>query len=385
MSSAPYRLPPTPPAPATRPARMEIPALGAHRRIVVFRALQLGDMLCAVPALRAIRLGEPLAHITLVGLPWAEAFATRFKDYIDDFLPFPGAPGLPEQGVDEEKLSAFERRCRERHFDLAVQLHGSGAYSNAIVSRMGATCSAGFVPRADTSSITPARTEGGVDHRLPWPESGSEVHRCLALVQAMGYQEWGDRLEFPLAALDYATFDVLCDKFRLEAGRFVVVHPGSRMPSRRWPVGRYASVVDKVTRQGYRVILTGGAQEREIAEALTARAREPIVDFCSKTSLGTLAALIAHARLLICNDTGVSHIAAALGTRSVVVACGSDVSRWAPLDADRHHVIAKYPACRPCMFHTCPYGHECAHEVSVPEVMRHVQTLLGAGGAECGD
>ncbi|AKC72505.1 glycosyltransferase family 9 protein [Pandoraea oxalativorans] len=362
---------------------MALPTLGAHRRIVVFRALQLGDMLCAVPALRALRLGEPSARITLVGLPWAEAFATRFKDYIDDFLPFPGAPGLPEQGVDVGELSAFERRCRERHFDLAVQLHGSGTHSNAIVSRMGATCSVGFMPQADTSSIAPAIMENGVDQGLPWPESGSEVHRCLALVRAMGYQDWGDHLEFPLAALDYATFHVLCDKFRLEAGRFVIVHAGSRMPSRRWPVERYASIVDKVTRQGYRVILTGGAQEREIAEALTARAREPVVDFCSKTSLGTLAALIAHARLLICNDTGVSHIAAALGTRSVVVACGSDVSRWAPLNAERHHVVAKFPACRPCMFHTCPYGHECAHDISVPEVMRHVNALLAAGGPEC--
>ncbi|WP_425495323.1 glycosyltransferase family 9 protein [Pandoraea captiosa] len=364
------------PLPSEPPVRMDIPGLGTHRRIVVFRALQLGDMLCAVPALRAIRLGEPSARITLAGLPWAESFAARFKEYIDDFLPFPGAPGLPEQNTDAERLHAFERQCQDRHFDLAVQLHGSGGYSNAVVSRMGADRCVGFVPPPDRLPGSPREPDEGIAHGLPWPETGSEVHRCLALTQAMGYQAWGDHLEFPLAALDYATFQVLCDKFRLEPGRFVVVHPGSRMPSRRWPVERFASIADKVTRLGYRVILTGGAQEREIADALTTRAHEPIVDFCSKTSLGTLAALIAHARLLICNDTGVSHIAAALGTRSVVVACGSDVPRWAPLDTARHHVVAKYPACRPCMFHTCPYGHECANDISVAEVMRHVQTRL---------
>lgn len=368
--------------PGTAP-RLAIPNLGKHRRIVVFRALQLGDMLCAVPALRAIRQGEPAARITLVGLPWAESFATRFKSYIDDFLPFPGAPGLPEQGADAAQLRAFERQCRERRFDLAVQLHGSGAYSNAVVGRMGAQCSAGFVPH-DGAAATPARADGeGVEHGLPWPESGSEVHRCLELTRAMGYQDWGDHLEFPLAALDYATFQVLCDKFRLEPGRFVVIHPGSRMPSRRWPVERYASVADKVAREGYRVVLTGGAHERDIAQALTARTHEPIIDFCSKTSLGTLAALIAHARLLICNDTGVSHIAAAMGTRSVVVACGSDVARWAPLNAQRHDVLAKHPKCRPCMFHSCPYGHECATEISVAQVMRHVRTMLNAGDSVC--
>ncbi|AKM33130.1 ADP-heptose--LPS heptosyltransferase [Pandoraea faecigallinarum] len=371
---------------------MDIPSLGTHRRIVVFRALQLGDMLCAVPALRAIRLGEPGARITLVGLPWAESFAARFKEYIDDFLPFPGAPGLPEQGIDLEKRRVFERECRARHFDLAVQLHGSGAYSNAVVNSMGAQRCAGFVPSGTVSDmgtnmgddmrcVSPDASgmpAHDIQHGLPWPESGSEVHRCLALTRAMGYQDWGDHLEFPLAALDYATFQVLCDKFRLEPGRYVIVHPGSRMPSRRWPVERFASIADKVTRQGYRVILTGGAQEREIAEALNARAHEPIVDFCSKTSLGTLAALVAHARLLICNDTGVSHIAAALGTRSIVVACGSDVARWAPPDTARHNVVAKYPACRPCMFHTCPYGHECAKDISVAEVMRRVHAMLAA-------
>ncbi|AJC23529.2 glycosyltransferase family 9 protein [Pandoraea pulmonicola] len=368
---------------AGTPPRLTLPNLGKHRRIVVFRALQLGDMLCAVPALRAIRLGEPAARITLAGLPWAESFASRFKSYIDDFLPFPGAPGLPEQGADAGQLRAFEQQCRERHFDLAVQLHGSGTYSNAVVSRMGAACNVGFVPHDEASPVSADLAEKGVEHGLPWPEAGSEVHRCLELTRAMGYQDWGDHLEFPLAALDYATFQVLCDKFRLEPGRFVVIHPGSRMPSRRWPVERYASVADKVAKAGFRVVLTGGAHERDIAQALAARAQEPVIDFCSKTSLGTLAALIAHARLLICNDTGVSHIAAAMGARSVVVACGSDVARWAPLDAERHDVLAKHPACRPCMFHSCPYGHECATEVSVAQVMRHVRAMLSAGDSVC--
>jgi ADP-heptose:LPS heptosyltransferase len=81
-----------------------------------------------------------------------------------------------------------------------------------------------------------------------------------------------------------------------------------------------------------------------------------------------LGALIERARLLVCNDTGVSHIAAALGTPSVVVSCGADVARWAPLAAERHVVVWEPLACRPCGYSQCPVGHGCAHAIEASQV-----------------
>src|SRR5688572_17120941 len=94
------------------------------RELVVFRALQLGDMLCTVPALRALRAALPQARITLIGLPWAHQFAQRFSAYIDDFIAFPGHAELPEQPVRETEADTFYRNVRGRNFDLALQLHG---------------------------------------------------------------------------------------------------------------------------------------------------------------------------------------------------------------------------------------------------------------------
>ncbi|KVG10965.1 ADP-heptose--LPS heptosyltransferase [Burkholderia vietnamiensis] len=338
-------------------------------RIAVFRALQLGDMLCAVPALRALRRGEPEARITLIGLPWAREFASRFSDYIDNFIAFPGAPGLAEQpAADAAAREAFVAECRARDFDLAIQLHGSGAHTNAIVASLGAARTAGFVP-ADGGTTT-------LDCSIVWCDDEPEVTRYLSLMRKLGYRDWGDYLEFPLGGLDYALWHVLRDEHALEPGRYVVVHPGARMASRRWPVERFARTARQLADDGWQIVLTGTRAELALANAFAEQLARPCVNLCGRTPLGAMAALIARARLLLCNDTGVSHVAAALGTPSVVVACGSDTARWAPLDAERHRVLASYPACRPCMFDTCPYGHECAIAIGVDDVIHQVGTLL---------
>src|SRR4051812_38416391 len=117
----------------------------APSRIAVFRALQLGDMLCAVPALLALRSAYPHAHITLVGLPWAKAFVERYSQLIDELCIFPGAVGFPEQAETDSHLPAFFANACSRKFDLAIQMHGSGGVANDIVFEMGALECAGFV------------------------------------------------------------------------------------------------------------------------------------------------------------------------------------------------------------------------------------------------
>jgi len=344
----------------------------APRSIAVFRALQLGDLLCAVPALRALRRAFPHAHIALVGLQGAAGFVQRYGRYIDELIVFPGLPGMPEQSPREQDLPAFYRAMRTRRFDVALQMHGSGELSRDVVRRFGAARIAGFAPRT-----AGAREPGWW---LPWPDSLPEPLRYLALMRFLGLPADDAAPEFPLARQDERQARRIMDEAGLRPGRTVLVHPGARLPSRRWPVERYALVAQALARQGYDVALTGAADERPLTARLAALADvpadAPLRDLAGRTSLGELAALLRASRLLVCNDTGVSHVAAAVGARSVVVASGSDVRRWAPLDAARHTVLWCDASCRPCSHHECPIGHPCALGVGTAQVLRCAQEAL---------
>lgn len=347
---------------AMRTAHFEAPP-----RIAVFRVLQLGDMLCAVPALRALRAAAPRSRITLIGMPWASSFVERFHMYIDDLLVFPGFPGFPEQPADIAALPRFLQDAQAMKFDLAIQLHGSGNLSNPITELLGARHVAGFYQTGQRCP-DPARF-------LPWDEKEHEVLRFIYLMNYLGIDSQGTELEFPLYDADHEALCASHDALP-EPGGYVCVHPGARLPSRRWLPQRFAEVADRLSASGLRVVLTGSNEEKQVVQAVADAMHAPAINLCGRTSLGGLAALIAQARMVVCNDTGISHIAAAVATPSVIVCCGSDPVRWAPLDAQRHRVIGAAVTCRPCMHVVCPIGHDCAVGVSVDAVTEVAAKVL---------
>jgi ADP-heptose:LPS heptosyltransferase len=342
-------------------------ASAAPRRIAIFRALQLGDMLCSVPALRALRAAAPQAHIALIGLPWAQSFVERYADLVDELIVFPGAEGFPEQRESDEGLPAFREWMRAQRFDLAIQLHGSGGIANDLLLQFGASAHAGFVQPDE-------RPRDGVF--IDWPDDLPEPERYLALMSALGAETTDRRLSFPLCERDGNEYASLVAAHGIEAQRLVLVHPGAQLPSRRWPAERFAEVADRLAADGWQIAITGTAAEASLTGAVLGAMTAPALHLAGSTSLGGLAALVAHAQLVVCNDTGISHIAAAMATASVVVASGSDTQRWAPLDHVRHRVLADYPPCRPCMFRECPYGHPCALNIGVDRVVETARAQL---------
>lgn len=344
-----------------------VPRRTAPRRIALLRALQLGDMLCVVPALRAVRAAVPHAEITLIGLPWASAFVQRFSAYLDHHMVLPGMLGLPEQAAAADALPSFIAATQQRRFDLVIQLHGSGILTNQLAMQLGAAHVAGFyLPGHDCPDAT---------RFLPWVEQEHEVLRALRLMRFLGFAPQGDALEFPLTAADDAALQ-RCEAILPPPGSYACIHPGARLPSRRWPPQRFAEVADTLAQAGLHIVLTGTAQEAAVTQSVIAAMRAPAIDLTGQTGLGAFAALIAGARLVVCNDTGASHMAAALATPSVVICCGADPQRWAPLDHRRHRMVFHDVFCRPCMHVTCPIGHPCALGVGVETVVQQARQVL---------
>lgn len=337
-------------------------------RVAVFRALQLGDLLSAVPALRALRAALPRSRITLIGLPQARAFAHRFAHYIDDFLVFPGGSGLPERDAEPGETEAFYARSRAERFDLVVQLHGNGDRSNAIVARTGAARIAGF--------FRPGGPVPDPERCLAYPESLTEVRRLLALMEFLGAPAQGEGLEFPIRGEEWRALAELRALYGLRPGEYACVHPGARAPARRWPAERFAAIADRLAARGLRVVLTGTEDERDLTAAVARAMHAGCVNLCGRTPLGVLGALLTGARLLVCNDTGVSHVAQALRLPSVAIYTASSPERWAPADRERHRAVYAHVDCRPCEFRECPIGHPCASGVEVGEVWREAEALL---------
>ena len=174
---------------------------------------------------------------------------------------------------------------------------------------------------------------------MEYPEHEPEVCRGLRLMQHLGFPPRGDELEFPLGEQDRAAGAHLRATHDLSTGEYVCLHPGARDPARRWAPASFAAVGDALAGRGLRVVLTGSATEVANVQAVRRAMRQPSVDLSGLTDLGALAALLESARLVVCNDTGVSHLAAALRVPSVVVFVASDRRRWAPLDECRHRPV----------------------------------------------
>lgn len=296
--------------------------------IVIFRALKLGDLLCAVPAFRALRKAFPQARISLMGLPWSAAFVERYCCYIDDFIHFPGYPGLPEQAVHADAINSFFYDMKKSRIDLLLQMQGNGSIVNDMLEQLQPRCLAGFCEPADKRS--------GTRNFIEYPEEIHEIQRHLALLQHLNIPHDGTHIDFPLSDADQEELKELA--FNITEP-YVCVHPGSALITRQWPPELFARIALHFMEKGFAIVLTGSAQEKALTSHINHLLRNRAINIAGCTGLGSLALILRHASGMISNCTGISHLGAAMRTKSVVISMDGEPHRWGPLDTTRHKTI----------------------------------------------
>jgi ADP-heptose:LPS heptosyltransferase len=209
-------------------------------------------------------------------------------------------------------------------------MHGTGRTTNDIITALGARFAAGYGPDGDDR----------LDIVLPWRDGDHEIDRCLRIIGALGGQTTDRRLELTVTPGDEAAATHVLDALPPTPGPVIGLHPGAKEPARRWLPERFAEVGNALVREaGARLVVTGTAGEADLTKAICDRLTVSALNLTGRTDLGSFAAVIRRLDLLITNDTGASHLAAAVGTPSVVLFGPTRPSRWAPLDQTRHTVI----------------------------------------------
>lgn len=271
-------------------------------RVLVLRALGLGDLLTAVPALRAVRGGWPAAEVVLA-IPGPLAPLALLTGAVDRVLATRGLQRLPWTG---------------RPPYVAVDLHGRGPQSHRLLQDL----------RPDRL-LAYANPEVAWADGPDWEVDEHEVSRWCRLLACAG-------VPCPTADLDLAHPGPPSS-----APGAVLVHPGAAAVARRWPAQRFAGVARSLAGDGHRVVVTGAAAERDLAVAVAAEAGlDPTAVLAGRTGPLELAALVAEAGLVLCGDTGVAHLATAYRTPSVLLFGPTSPLRWGPPpDRPYHRVL----------------------------------------------
>jgi ADP-heptose:LPS heptosyltransferase len=342
---------------------------GVLRVALVRLRVGLGDLLCSAPALRALRRHRRDVEVTLV--TWEEmAPVVARLGHVHDLLAFPGMAGIPDRPTRPELWPAFVAEARERRFDLALQCYGDNPAANTVAASLGARLVGGFAP---TGWSPPPRTER---LHLPYPVAEHEVRRHLLLLERLGLPVTAadGRLSFPLTPGEEQAHAEALGLLGLEPRGYAVLHPGASSPSRRWPLASFAEVARRLHADGLRVVVTGSVGEQDLVAELVRRTGVPVLDLCGRTDLPGLALLLRDAAVLVGNDTGTAHLAAAVGARSVTIFQPGDPRRWG-YDGPAARALAPGVACAPCPHLECPIDFRCSRATSPDRVLSAVREV----------
>ncbi|PYI37276.1 glycosyl transferase [Arthrobacter psychrolactophilus] len=261
-----------------------------HPTLLVLRALKLGDLLVAVPALKGLRSRFPKHRLLLAAPEWLRPIVDLL-DVVDGLIPLPDLAGTLPRSL--------------KGIDIAVNLHGNGSESRALLERL--------QPLHLIGHAAPGW------NGAPWQPEMQERERWVRMLKWHGIAANADDVSIAIpphpAVLSGAT----------------VIHVGASHGSRQWPVARFAAVAQTLQENGAAVVLTGDARDAaRSGEVARLAGLDSGQDLAGRLPLADFAALIASAAVVVSADTGAAHLASAYGTPSVVLFGPAPQSQWGP-------------------------------------------------------
>lgn len=336
-------------------------------RILIVRTDRIGDAVLSTPVIEAMRRASPSAHIAVMVRAYAKDVIEN-NPYLNEVIIY------NKKDVEAGPWGLFRAagEIRRKKFDLALILHPANnvhllAFLAGIPRRVGYDVKMGSL----LTDRIPHTKQLGEKH---------EVEYVLDLVRHLGITPAHSG---PYAPLNPASEKWADELFRneglLPGDKVVALHPGTSCSSKMWPQERFAKAADELSRRkGFKVIVLGGPDEKEITGKVIGAMRSPAIDLTG-ISVSQDVSILKRCHLLLTTDCGTMHIAAALGIPLVVVfgrnQAGISPVRFGPVSA-RSRVLHKKVGCVECLAHRCVKGFACLQAVSVEEVVAAAENLL---------
>jgi lipopolysaccharide heptosyltransferase II len=342
------------------------------RRVLAVRLDAMGDVLMTTPALRAIKRSVLGCQLTLLTSASGANSASYIPevDHVEIYeAPWMKASALQSGQRDREMIE----KIRQGHYEAAVIFT---VYSqNPLPAAL-------FCQMADIPLRLAHCRENPYHLLTDWvqdvePEHGirHEVQRQLDLVATVGFRTSDEHLSFEVPALAEWQIEERLGRLGVSARQtYLVVHPGATAPSRRYPLEQFAVAAETLAREGCTVIFTGSAQERVDVQRIQSLMQSPSHSLAGQLTLPELAALIRRARVLISNNTGPVHLAAAVGT-PVVDLYALTNPQHTPWGVPQRVLFHDVP-CKYCYKSVCPQGHQdCLAKVPPLAVVEAARAL----------
>lgn len=288
-------------------------------KIGCFQSLKMGDFICLTPALGLLRQCYPEADISFIGGSALLPLVKRYKLWLDRMHVFPGSPLIPEQQAPRSFATEFAKKMRQERFNILFNFHGVGPQSTTLLNEWH---SERLIVQSEADDS-------------PTPMIKRHVRLVQSLICAC---ETNSRPFFPLLNHDYETALTIQRTLRIAPREYVCIHPGASTQAKRWPLDFFAAAAKRLQQVGAKIVITGNDHETDLALTLKRKLGADTHEVASLAlDVGGLAALIASSRLLVCNDTGVLHLAAALQVPSVTVFQNHELrTKWHSPYGSRH-------------------------------------------------